>query len=199
MNDPAPTTMPAVVSITGLGLHLREWEDDDVPTMVALFDEPQVDRWTPLHHPFDLAAARAYLDRARTHRAEHRGIQLAVTTDGHTALGEILLFVTGPEGRGSGGPYAELAYAIGSRYRRQRLATRAVRLMTDYAHRTLALEQVVLRINPDNAASTAVARAAGFHLTDAAPTTRSGSGPLLTWRHQAPVTLPRPSCRDLPG
>lgn len=53
--------------------------------------------------------------------------------------------------------------------------------MADYADHTLAMQQVILRINPDNAAGTAVDRAAGFHLTDAAPTTRGGSGALLTW------------------
>ncbi|WCN05108.1 GNAT family N-acetyltransferase [Streptomyces sp. M92] len=199
MTDPAPTAngcLPAAVSITGLGLQLREWDDTDAPVMVELFDEPQVDRWTPLHHPFDLAAARAYLDQARTRRAEGRSIQLAITSDGHTALGEILLFVVGPDSPSQGGPYAELAYAVGIRYRRQHLATRAVRLMTDYAYQALALQQVILRINPDNAASTAVARATGFHITNAAPITRGRSGPLLTWRHQAPEFFPRPSYRD---
>ncbi|WP_129843701.1 GNAT family N-acetyltransferase [Streptomyces sp. RFCAC02] len=198
MTDPVPTAggrLPGAVNITGLGLQLREWDDADAPVMVELFDEPQVGRWTPLRHPFDLAAARTYLDQARTRRAEGRSIQLAITSDGRTALGEILLFVAGPDGPSNGGPYAELAYAVGSRHRRQRLAARAVRLMTDYAYHALALQQVVLRIDPDNAASTAVARATGFHVTDAAPVTR-GRGPLLTWRHQAPASLPRPSYED---
>ncbi|MGP3991595.1 GNAT family N-acetyltransferase [Streptomyces sp. 3N207] len=94
---------------------MREWDDADAPVMVELFDEPQVDQWMPLHHPFDLAAARAYLDRTR--RAEGRSIQLAITSDGHTALGEILLLFAGPDGRRPGGPYAELAYAVGVRHR----------------------------------------------------------------------------------
>ena len=177
-------TLPAKTNISGFGLYLREWTDADLPVMVELFDDPQVGRWTPLSRPFDLAAARAYLDQARTRRAEGRSIQLTITTDEHTALGEVLLFVTGPDGRGPGGRVAELAYAVGAASRRQALATRAVRLMTGYAYQTLGMLQVILRIDPDNSASVGVARAAGFVLTDAAPITSGTSGPLLTWRHQ---------------
>jgi RimJ/RimL family protein N-acetyltransferase len=177
-------TLPADATISGFGLYLREWTDADLPVMVELFDDPQVDRWTPLRRPFDLAAARAYLHPARTRRAEGRSVQLAITTDEHTALGEVLLFVTGPDGREPDGRDAELAYAVGPASRRQGLATRAVRLMTRYAYQTLGTLRVILRIDPDNSASVGVARAAGFVLTDAAPTSHGDSGPLLTWRHQ---------------
>jgi RimJ/RimL family protein N-acetyltransferase len=166
-------TVPVVVS--GLGLHLREWADDDLPVLVELFDDPDVSRWTPLPSPFDLPAARTYLDQARTRRPEGRGIQLAITTDGRAALGEILLV---PAGR-----TAELAYAVGRAHRGQGLTTRAVRLMTGYAYRELAMDQVVLRIDPANMPSVAVARATGFELTDEEPITRRGSRPLDTWRH----------------
>ncbi len=76
-----------------------------MPAMVELFDDCAVDRWTPLRAPFDETAARAYLDRARGHRAQGRGLQLAITTDGRRPLGEILLFPTGAPGE------VELAYA----------------------------------------------------------------------------------------
>ncbi|HEV7935610.1 MAG TPA: hypothetical protein VGP70_25255 [Actinomadura sp.] len=33
---------PPAIRLSGLGLHLREWTDDDLPVMVELFDEPQV-------------------------------------------------------------------------------------------------------------------------------------------------------------
>lgn len=176
---PADGRFGSDLALTGFGLWPREWTDDDLPTMVELFDETQVGRWTPLRHPFDLAAARAYLDVARARRAEGRGIQLAITTDGRTALGEVLLSPTGPDGR-----HAELAYAIGAEHRRRGLATRAVRLLTAYADQHLGMAEVILRIHPDNAASAAVARATGFRLTDAEPITRGDSEPLLTWRRR---------------
>jgi RimJ/RimL family protein N-acetyltransferase len=151
-----------------------------VPAMTRLFDEAEVLRWTALRGPFDRAAARAHLDRARVCRADGRGVQLAITTDGRTPLGEIE--VTGSAGDGS----VELAYLVGAAHRRRSLATRAVRLLTDHACRVLGANQVLLRIDPANTASVAVAHAAGFELTGLAPVRRAGSGPLLAWRRWAP-------------
>lgn len=179
MTAPRPARFPPDIHLTGLGLALREWADDDVSTMVDLFDDPEVDRFTPLHAPFDLAAARTYLDQARRRRAADLRIQLAITTDGHQPLGEILLFRAA-----TGDNDAELAYAIGAKYRRQRLAARAVCLITEYAYTTLAMDRVLLRIPAANTASAAVARATGFHLTDVPPVTReSARDHLLTWQH----------------
>ncbi|GLY88351.1 GNAT family N-acetyltransferase [Actinoallomurus iriomotensis] len=188
MNDQAPVT-PAVafpddITITGLGLILREWTDADVPVMTELFNDPDVDRFTPLHAPFDLVAAHAYLNTARRTRAEGHRLQLAITTDGRTPQGEILLFHARADNGGLIDATAELAYAIGPRHRHQRLAARAVQLITDYAYTTLHFATVVLRIAAANTASTAVARTTGFHLTEGPPLTIEGArGPLLTWRH----------------
>lgn len=59
--------------------------------LLELFDDPQFDQWTPLTSPFDLSAARAYLAKARQEHSAGRCIQLAITTDGRNALGEVLL------------------------------------------------------------------------------------------------------------
>ncbi|HEV7647324.1 MAG TPA: GNAT family N-acetyltransferase [Actinophytocola sp.] len=176
------TRFPYPMTIAGLGLRLREWTAADVPVMVELFDNAEVGRWTPLSSPFDEAAARAYLDRAGERRAGDRAVQLAVTTDGHTPLGEILLFAVGPDGRDAGGPDAELGYAIGPAYRGQGLATRAVRLMTGHAYRELGVRRVVLRIDLGNDASERVARATGFR--PAAEPAPGGEAELRTWVHE---------------
>jgi RimJ/RimL family protein N-acetyltransferase len=174
---------PSGIHLAGLGLILREWGDQDVPTMVELFDEPQVDRWTPLRSPFDPAAARAYLDQARRSRASDQRIQLAITTDGRRPMGEILLFRTGTSGE------AELAYAVGAAHRRQRLTFRAMQLMTRYAYESLAMNRLLLRIAAGNAASAALARACDFHRTDSPSITREGAqDALLTWQHRRPPT-----------
>jgi hypothetical protein len=81
--DSTPTSLPAHIQLAGLGLILREWADGDLPVMVELFDDPQVDHWTPLRSPFDLIAVHAYLDKARQDRAAGRRLQLAITTDGY--------------------------------------------------------------------------------------------------------------------
>ncbi|GAA3078434.1 GNAT family N-acetyltransferase [Streptosporangium carneum] len=172
---------PLHIQLSGLGIHLREWTDEDLPVMSALFDEPQVARWTPLRSPFDFDAAQEYLSQSREARAADRGVQLAITRDGGEAQGEVLLFRTASE---SG--VAQLAYAIGARHRRERLAARAVELMADYARTSLGMRGLILRIDPENAASVAVARATGFHLADDEPVTfkRKGHDITLYWWHR---------------
>jgi RimJ/RimL family protein N-acetyltransferase len=152
--------LPDEVVITGDGLVLREWAESDLATMVELFDEESIDAWTPLEAPFDEAAARRYLERAAAGRAAGLCVQLAITTDGRTPLGEVLLF------DGDAPHRAELAYAVGIRHRGRRLGARAVGLTMEYA----------LTISPANPASQAVARANGFALTDAPTHVRERKG-----------------------
>ncbi|MDI3389945.1 GNAT family N-acetyltransferase [Streptomyces sp. B-S-A8] len=182
--DPVPALPAAPVVIRGDGLVLREWTEDDLPAMAELFDEPGIAHRTPLASPFDAQAARAYLDRARATRADGTRLQLAVTEDGATPLGEVLLGSLGAE-RPAGA--VTLGYAIGAAHRGRRLALRATRLLTAYAHTTLGLHRIRLQIEPDNAASTGVARAAGYRLrTDVPPTTGTQKGRTYTlqvWEH----------------
>ncbi|HEY2791341.1 MAG TPA: GNAT family N-acetyltransferase [Micromonosporaceae bacterium] len=156
--------------ITGDGLVLREWAESDLATMVELFDEESIDAWTPLEAPFDEAAARRYLERAAAGRAAGLCVQLAITTDGRTPLGEVLLF------DGDAPHRAELAYAVGIRHRGRRLGARAVGLTMEYARRNLGITEFALTISPANPASQAVARANGFALTDAPTHVRERKG-----------------------
>lgn len=171
--------LPPDLTLTGDGLVLREWTDEDLTTLVELFDDPDIASRTPLASPFDLVAARDYLDRGRRARAERQRVQLAITTDGLRAKGEIQLNLS----RGT------ISYAVGSAYRGQRLATRALGLMIDHAYKTLGFSRLLLEIEADNRASIAVARAAGFMLTDAAPDVVRGerrSYTLYTWALDLP-------------
>jgi RimJ/RimL family protein N-acetyltransferase len=148
---------PDTISLRGHGIELREWTDADLPVMVELFDEPEFDRRTPLASPFNLEAATAYLENSRKARAAGTRIQLAITRDGGAALGEVLLFPSGPEGQDT-----ELAYGVGAAFRRRGLASAAVRLTTEFVLRELAPARVILRIDPDNAASVGTAERCGF-------------------------------------
>ncbi|MDQ8705756.1 GNAT family N-acetyltransferase [Streptomyces sp. LHD-70] len=183
--DPVPTLPATPVVLRGDGLVLREWAEGDLPAMAELFDEPGIAHRTPLASPFDLAAARAYLDRARSTRADGTRLQLVVTEDGVTPLGEVLLASLGAE-RPAGA--VTLGYAIGAAHRGRRLALRATRLLTEYAHTTLGLHRLRLQIEADNAASTGVARAAGYRLrADVPPTEVTQKGRTYTlqvWEHE---------------
>ncbi|KAF5991098.1 GNAT family N-acetyltransferase [Streptomyces sp. WAC00263] len=162
--------------LTTHGLVLREWTNDDLAVMQELFDDPDVAYRTPLESPFGQAAALRYLRSAQQARHANDRIHLAITTDGHQALGEVLL------NRATG----SIGYIVGAAHRGQRLAVRALRTMTEFAHTTVALPRVILEIEPDNHPSIAVARSAGFRPSSSAPETVTDKGRtygLLTWEH----------------
>jgi RimJ/RimL family protein N-acetyltransferase len=142
------------VRLVGEGLVLRAWTPGDVERMVVLFDDPDVAHWTPLASPFDATAATAYLERAHTLTATR--LQLAITTDGHDPLGEVMLDL----------PTAIAGYVVGRKYRRQGLASRALRVITTYAHEVASLPVVALQVATDNTASIGVAQHAGYVLSD---------------------------------
>ncbi|MFD7834286.1 GNAT family N-acetyltransferase [Streptomyces sp. NPDC059761] len=152
------SSFPDRIELTGEGLVLRDWTEADLTAMPALFDDPDVAYWTPIVSPFDEAAARARLERDRQMRAEGTVVLLAITADGHAPLGEVMLR-RAPEG-------TELGYAVGPAHRGRGLAARAVRVMAAYAFEELGVDQVILELEAENAASVAVAVKAGFSLLD---------------------------------
>ncbi|MES9510434.1 GNAT family protein [Streptomyces sp. NPDC000609] len=69
-----------------------------------------------------------------------------------------------------------IGHIVGAAHRGQRLAVRALRTMTEFAHTTIALPRVILEIEPDSHPSIAVTRSAGFHPTSSAPETVTDKG-----------------------
>ena len=174
------TRLPYPISLTGEGVRLREWHSGDLDDLIRLLDEPDIARWTPMPSPFDVEAGIAYLSRAYQGRVKGQRIQLAITAaDDDRPLGEVLLF-----GVDAGLREAELGYLVGAPYRRRGLASAALTLLSGYAHGTLGLRRLLLRIDPGNTGSTAVARRCGYRLTGEPPILQEGPyGPssLDTW------------------
>jgi RimJ/RimL family protein N-acetyltransferase len=171
--------LPFPITLTGDGVTLREWRSEDLDDLIELLDEPDVARWTPMPSPFDVEAGIAYLKRAHQGRTSGQRIQLAITTDGGKPLGEVLLF-----GVDGGLKEAELGYLVGAAHRRRGLASAALSLLSGYARGTLNLSRLLLRIDPANTASCAVAQRCGFRLTGEPPILQEGPyGPssLDTW------------------
>jgi RimJ/RimL family protein N-acetyltransferase len=171
--------LPFPITLIGDGVQLREWGPEDLDDLVELLDEPDIARWTPMPSPFDVEAGMAYLKRARQSRTSGQRIQLAITADGGKPLGEVLLF-----GVDAGLKEAELGYLVGAAHRRRGLAAGALSLLSGYAHASLQLSRLLLRIDPGNAASCAVARRCGYRLSGEPPILQEGPyGPssLDTW------------------
>jgi RimJ/RimL family protein N-acetyltransferase len=176
--------LPYPIALTGDGISLREWREDDLDDLVVLLDEPDIARWTPMPSPFDLEAGVAYLKRARQSRTGGQRIQLAITLDGGKPVGEMLLF-----GVDAGLREAELGYLIGAPYRRRGLASAALSLLSGYARSTLGMHRLLLRIDAANKASCAVARRCGYQLTGDPPIlqeTPYGPSSLDTWELVSP-------------
>jgi RimJ/RimL family protein N-acetyltransferase len=171
--------LPFPITLIGDGVQLREWGPEDLDDLVELLDEPDIARWTPMPSPFDVEAGMAYLKRARQSRTSGQRIQLAITADGGKPLGEVLLF-----GVDAGLKEAELGYLVGAAHRRRGLAAGALSLLSGYAHASLQLSRLLLRIDPGNTASCAVARRCGYRLSGEPPILQEGPyGPssLDTW------------------
>jgi RimJ/RimL family protein N-acetyltransferase len=169
---------PEPVRLEGEGLVLREWRPDDVPRMTELFDDPMVKRWTPLASPFDVPAARAYLERAHARRAEGSALQLAIIEgDDAPPLGEVLLFVH-PD-------VVELGWALGAAHRGRRVASRAVRVLLAWAVAAWDIPRFRALIEPGNTASERVAAACGFVAVPGTPVlveSRGRSVGLTAWQ-----------------
>lgn len=164
------------------GVVLRAWGDDDVDTLIALYDTAEMDRRTPVAHPFDRAAALAYVKSAHRARRELGALQLAITEDCVRPLGEVLLFPTEPAGT------VELAYAVAAEHQGRGLASRAVAAMLTLAA-DAGLTHARLLIAPDNPGSQRVASANGFVQTEKPLVVRRRKGTavtLATW--ERPLT-----------
>ncbi len=144
-------------------LLLRPWRVADAPVLAAAWADPEVARWTGVPTRHDEAAARRWIEGDEARR--QRGLSLDLVID----LGGVVVGEVGLTGFDANAAEAEVGWWLGAPHRGQGYASRAVRLLTDWAVDELAVDRLVARCHRANPASGAVARRAGFVGPEPAP------------------------------
>ena len=137
---------------------LRPWTHDDVEALVRACVDPEIQRWTLVPAGYTRAHAERFVEHAAQALADRSSVEVAVvdaTSD--EVLGSVGL-VTIDHERG----VAEIGYWTAPHARGRGVATRAVRLLTDFAFAELGLKRLELMPFVGNRASERVAARAGY-------------------------------------
>jgi RimJ/RimL family protein N-acetyltransferase len=137
---------------------LRPWLEDDLPLMTKALQDPEIPRWTTIPAPYGERDAREYLRRAQPDRLAGRELGLAVAD----AAEGTLLGGCGLSRFDWTDLRCEIGYWIASEARGRTVGTRAVRLLSRWALRSLGLERIELLVDPLNEPSNRLAASAGF-------------------------------------
>ena len=135
---------------------MRPWRIDDAPVLVAAWADPDIVRWTGVPEDRDLVAAERWIagDPAR----RQRGVSLDLVI-GRPAWSSARWGWWASRAASS---TAEVGWWLAREHRGRGHASRAVRLLTDWAVDELCVDGLVARCHRANPASGAVARRAGF-------------------------------------
>ncbi len=150
LRHPDPPLSDGVITLRAKGR-------DDVDALVAICQDPEISRWTRVPSPYTRADAQGWIAASELDRqVEHALDWLVVDAQGEVVASIAVQNIRADEGVG------EIGYWVAAPARGRGIATRAVRLATEWALRDLGLETLELLTHEDNLASQRVARAAGF-------------------------------------
>ena len=142
-------------------LVLRPKRLEDLDAITAACQDPEIPRWTLVPSPYTRADAEAFLASSAEEEAAGQSANLlAVDARDGTLLGSFSVMGLDREPG-----YGEIGYWVAKEARGRGVATRAVRLLSDWAVRELGLTRVEILVHSDNAPSRRVAEKAGFRDT----------------------------------
>lgn len=140
------------------GVAFRAWSLEDVPALVAAWEDPEMVRWMPEEaHPFGVEQARNFiLDTARQ-LAERRVLGFAIAErETGRAVGSITFTLWSPR-------HWNIGYWVVPEHRGRGVASEAVTTLSRWALATYPeVERISLYTLPGNIASQRVAEHAGF-------------------------------------
>jgi RimJ/RimL family protein N-acetyltransferase len=150
LRHPDPPLSDGVITLRAKGR-------DDVDALVAICQDPEISRWTRVPSPYTRADAEGWIAASELDRQlEHALDWLVEDAEGNVVASIAVQDIRADEGIG------EIGYWVAAPARGRGIATRAVRLATEWALHDLGLETLELITHEDNVASQGVARAAGF-------------------------------------
>lgn len=133
---------------------LRPWTRKDLPAVLELWSDPEVQRWTLQSVPFGEEDARGYVHGCEEGWRRGHAARFAITLE-EEPVGVVSL-------RFYQHGIAEVAYAVLPRASGRGIATAAVKLISRWAFDDLPVARLELLAHPDNAASQRVAEKAGY-------------------------------------
>jgi RimJ/RimL family protein N-acetyltransferase len=136
-------------------VRLRPWSEADLGCVREAARDARIPEGTTVPAEFTEQAGLAFIERQRGRREAGEGVSLAVTASGE-AVGLAVLLLRPQAG------VAGIGYWIVPRARGRGLATRAVRLLSDWALGDAGLARVEAWVEPENLPSQRVLTAAGF-------------------------------------
>jgi RimJ/RimL family protein N-acetyltransferase len=155
--SPSPIEFP----VEGLGdgvVRLRLMTDADVPAVVEAVNDPLIPRFTTVPSKYGEQEARNWQRMSTTGYAAGTDLATLITAaDDGRLLGAVGIHGLNPETRRCSAGYWLAAPERGSGF-----ATRALRLLCEYAFTALDLKRIELWIEPANRASLGVAERVGF-------------------------------------
>jgi RimJ/RimL family protein N-acetyltransferase len=136
---------------------LRPMTAQDADAITAAAQDPEIPRWTRVPVPYRRADALSWVAGAELELDAGVTIGwLAVDHDDRLLASISVMEIDREAGTG------EIGYWVAREARGRGVATRAVRLVRDWAAAELGLSTIEIEVHEDNLASQAVARAAGF-------------------------------------
>jgi len=136
---------------------LRRWTLDDVDCIEEASSDPRIPEGTTVPAAFDAEAGRAFIERQWSRLDNGEGLSLAISSSvTNAAIGLIVLMSRPQDG------VAGIGYWVVASQRGHGHATRAVRLISDWALSDVGLARVEAWVEPENSASQHVLTACGF-------------------------------------
>lgn len=151
-----PPLAPPDPPLTDGFVTLRAWRDTDVPALTAMMDEPEIARWTRAPSPYEERHALEWMATHSTMMRRRAELPLAIADAQSDELIGSMGLRFPDEGRG------EFGYVVATGARRRGVATRALRLYSQWAFDELGVERLEVLVQPGNVASLAVAERVGF-------------------------------------